>query len=575
MPSKRPLGDEVAYDAHLSACRRLVAGSVFDRESQIALPGSMLDFQVPAPRGPLPMVLPAPSSSRVQERTEPVMGYVMRVSKIDLTWESLVDRRMVAAIRKWSAVILRAPGVFDLGRRCSTAAPFGEQLPSMLKHVFAGRSPGTLHNRAGPVLRYLAWCDSNETMPLPFSEEAVYVFCTYLESTCAPTFMKSLVTSISFCHHVLGAAGALDCLQSNRLLGVARLTYLRKRKKLQRPPFTVEMVIRLELFICDSANGATDRICAGFFVLLIFMRARYSDGQAMWSIHADPGALGGLSGYLEAEVSRTKVAFTTERKTMLLPMVAPRCGLSGRDWYAAWQEVRRDRQVPSGEGIPLLPSLASESGWTLVPPTAAVAGSWLRGLLVKVGYSQEVAKPYGTHSCKVTCLSYCAKFGIEPFHRRVLGYHSQPGEKVMHIYSRDTVSASVRELERVLEAVRGGSFSPDNTRSGYFTGPEGLHEEYDVEASGSEPSMDDEDNLADVVAAEEACEGLVEPWSEDGQVHDGDRLVRHKTSRMLHALADDSGTVLRCGRMCSNAYESLVDVPRFLFPTCKKCFKHA
>ena len=108
MPSKRPLGDEVAYDTHLSACRRLVAGSVFDRESQIALPGSMLDFQVPAPRGPLPMVLPAPSSSSVQEGTEPVMGYVMRVSKIDLTWESLVDRRMVAAIRKWSAVILRA-----------------------------------------------------------------------------------------------------------------------------------------------------------------------------------------------------------------------------------------------------------------------------------------------------------------------------------------------------------------------------------------------------------------------------------------------------------------------------------
>ena len=219
-----------------------------------AVPGSLFDFQVPVPRGPLPIVLPASSSSDVPDKAEPVMGYVMRVSRVDLTWETLVDRRMVAAIRKWSAVILRAPLVFDLGRRCSTAAPLGEQLPSMLKHVFAGRSPGTLHNRAGPVLRYLAWCDSNETMPLPFSEEAVYVFCTYLESTCAPTFMKSLVTSISFCHHVLGAAGALDCLRSNRLLGVARLTYLRKRKKLQRPPFTVEMVTRLELFICDSGN---------------------------------------------------------------------------------------------------------------------------------------------------------------------------------------------------------------------------------------------------------------------------------------------------------------------------------
>ena len=185
-----------------------------------------------------------------------------------------------------------------------------------------------------------------------------------------------------------------------------------------------------------------------------------------------------------------------------------------------------------------------------------------------------MAKPYGTHSCKVTLLSFCAKFGVEPFHRKVLGYHSQPGEKVMHIYSRDTVSASVRELEKVLDAVRNGRFAPDNTRSGYFTGPEGLHEEYDFEASGSEPFIDDEDNLADVVAAEEACEGLVEPWAEDGESHDGDRLVRHKTSRLFHALADDSGTVLRCGRTCSAAYESLVDVPGFLYPTCKKCFKH-
>ena len=514
MSSKRSAESSSAYDAHLSACRRLVAASIFDRESQVRMPGSMLEFQVPVPRGPLPLVRAHAASPELSDRSQPVMGYTMRISKIDLTWERLLDRRMVAAVRKWSAVILRAPLVFDLGRRCSAGAPLGDQLPNMLKHVFAGKAPGTLRNRVGPILRFLAWCDRTEVLPLPFDEEAVYGFSAGIEAACAPTFLKSLMTSIAFCHYVLGAVGALDCLRSNRLLGVARITYLRKRKKLQRPPFSVEMVIRLELFICDTSNGATDRICAGFFVLITYMRARYSDGQAMASIHLDPGAQGDLSGYLEAEVSRTKAAYTTERKTMLLPMVAPRRGLSGRDWYAAWQDARKERQVPAGEGIPLLPSLASESGWTLVPPTAAVAGGWLRGLLVKIGYSPEVAKPYGTHSCKVTLLSFCAKFGVEPFHRRVLGYHSQPGEKVMHIYSRDTVSASVRELEKVLDAVRNGKFAPDNTRSGYFTGPEGLHEEYDFEASGSEPSMDDEDNLEDVVAAEEACEGLVEPWME-------------------------------------------------------------
>ena len=159
----------------------------------------------------------------------------------------------------------------------------------------------------------------------------------------------------------------------------------------------------------------------------------------------------------------------------------------------------------------MLPGLASASGWTGTPPSAATAGSWLRGLLGKLGYAPELVKGYGTHSCKTTLLSFFAKFGMDSFHRRVLGYHSQPGDRVMHIYSRDTVSASVRELEKVLDQVREGTFKPDATRSGYFVSPEGLREEYDYEASGSEPSMDDEDNLADVAEEESACNQVSSP----------------------------------------------------------------
>ena len=101
------------------------------------------------------------------------------------------------------------------------------------------------------------------------------------------------------------------------------------------------------------------------------------------------------------------------------------------------------------------------------------------------------------------------------------------------------MSASVRELEKVLDQVREGTFKPDATRSGYFVSPEGLREEYDYEASGSEPSMDDEDNLADVAEEESACE---------------------------------TGTVLKCGRLRTANFEKLGEVPRFLFPTRKRCF---
>ena len=446
MGEKR-VADE-ALDSHLSACRRLVAASMFRMPGQAAPSASQHDFlnyRLAPPVGPLPAVHPRQAVGDSQPDAGPIMGYTTRVCKLDLTWEAMLDRKLVAAIRKWTAIILRCPPAFDLGRRADSAKPLGDQLPAMLKHVFSGRSQGTLHARAGPILRYIMWCDKNEVRPIPFHESAMYDFCTASESDCAPTFLRSLVTSLSFCHHVMGAWGAKDCLESGRLTGVARHVYLRKRKRLQRPPFTVDMLRDLETMVCDPAVGATDRICAGFFVLATYMRGRYSDTQAMRKILVDkrPGSRA-LGGYLEALVSRTKASFTTERKTMLLPMVCPRAGLSGLDWFQAWTDARKERSVLSGEGIPVLPGLASASGWTGTPPSAATAGSWLRGLLGKLGYAPEVVKGYGTHSCKTTLLSFCAKFGIDSFHRRVLGYHSQPGDRVMHIYSRDTVSASVR-----------------------------------------------------------------------------------------------------------------------------------
>ena len=77
-----------------------------------------------------------------------------------------------------------------------------------------------------------------------------------------------------------------------------------------------------------------------------------------------------------------------------------------------------------------------------------------------------------------------------------------------------------------VDQVCDGTFKADATRSGYFVSPEGLREEYDY----------DEDNLADVAEEESACNQVVEPC------------------------------------LCTANYETLGEVPRFLFPTCKRCF---
>ena len=74
----------------------------------------------------------------------------------------------------------------------------------------------------------------------------------------------------------------------------------------------------------------------------------------------------------------------------------------------------------------------------------------------------------GTHSLKATALSWCAKFGIALSVRRQLGYHVQADDKSALTYSRDAAALPLRELDRVLTAIRAGGFDPDSTRSGRF-----------------------------------------------------------------------------------------------------------
>ena len=111
---------------------------------------------------------------------------------------------------------------FDVGRRASADAPLGVQLSKALRHVFAGRAAETLHCRADPLIRFVAWADSKAMVAIPFHEETLYIFACECETTCAPSFLKSLMSSLAFCLHILGVMSAQDCLSSMRLTGVCQ-----------------------------------------------------------------------------------------------------------------------------------------------------------------------------------------------------------------------------------------------------------------------------------------------------------------------------------------------------------------
>ena len=345
------------------------------------------------------------------------------------TWEEKLNAHIVAAIRKWASVLLINRIAFDLGRKLAAQqSPTREAFYEGLTHVFSGRSSGTLHNRAGPILRFVAWCNSVGVYPFPFMEQHCYDFARESKH-CEPTFLRSFLVSIAFCHYVLGLTGADVCRESLRLQGVARESYLTKRKRCHRDPLTVQQVRLMELLVCgDVAARLTERIGAWFFLVCIYSRARYSDGLNMCDIFIDcpDPAHFPLFGFFDGRVSRSKTAYTTERKTMNLPMVGPRRGVSGRDWVNrgyGWNcEGLYLLQCPRAMPAP------TRAGWQQSPLGAGHAGLWLRGILKVLGEDHAAVANIGTHSCKATVLSWLAKAGVSLETRRILGMHTTPGE---------------------------------------------------------------------------------------------------------------------------------------------------
>ena len=534
------------------------------------------------------LLVDTPVAEQTDEELGPVAGLMkfrQKRSSNELSWEQQLNSQRIAAIRKWVNIILTAASAFDLGRRLEKGAPLGGSIAAGLKHVFAGKATGTLHNRAGPILRYIQWCNNNAVIPFPVHERNVYSFMVDVGNNAAPTFLRSFLVSMTFCNFILGLTGSDDAIASQRVQGCARESYLAKRKLQQRPPLLVDQVKSLEMYVSDMMGTPRDVYAAGCFLLCIYMRARFSDMQHMTDIVVDEVNNGGkVCGYIEAKVTRSKSAYTTERKTMFLPMAAPLIGVSGKDWIRQWQQARMLSAVPRGDGLPLLPQPAG-NGWLRVPMTASMGGDWLRKILVALGFDHGQTQNIGTHSCKATCLSWMSKAGVDIASRRLLGYHVDPSTKTCLVYSRDAASGPLRELDKVIGWIRGLQFDPDSTRSGYFAVPVGENEPETLDIAEESDSASDTEDSADEEPSEEqhrelerATDEVVGEWNEHStveglQLETEPTLFQNRNTRHYHVCADESELHFRCGREISASYNRVQNRPRFFSPQCSICFK--
>eukprot|EP00971_Amphidinium_carterae_P205322 4075265-Amphidinium_carterae.1 len=108
--------------------------------------------------------------------------------------------------------------------------------------------------------------------------------------------------------------------------------------------------------------------------------------------------------------------------------------------------------------------------------------AYLYSLLAGLGL--DTPDPFGSHSCKATLLSWAAKFDLPLHVRALLGGHVSASDASILTYSRDELAGPLRQLGRVLAAVRSGAFDPDATRSGRFQPePEHIPDSFDPNLS--------------------------------------------------------------------------------------------
>ncbi len=366
---------------------------------------------------------------------------------------------------------------------------------------------------------------------------------------------------------MLGLMG--DSITGGRVTGLSDSMFSKKRKLLQRAPLSVEQLSQLEETLFGDASAA-DKVAAGFFVFMLFARARYSDALSVASMEIDE-VQDGSFGFVGAQASRTKTSITLQKKARLLPMAAQTIGVSGKNWAKAWFEVRESEGLTLGGNIPLLCSPMEGGRWARLPLTVTAATQWLRTLVA--GASGPPLQRLGTHSLKSSVLSWMAKHGASHDIRRLLGYHVSAADQGMVTYSRDAMAEPLRQMAGVVREVRERTFMPDASRSGYFPGRDRhagvANAEMDLSDSSSESSVDEE--FQDEGEVERATDEVVGVWEpEDFSIFNESTYFRHAVSRVIHVSRDEAGAELGCGRSITTTYERCPR-PKFLRPLCSQC----
>ena len=367
-------------------------------------------------------------------------------------------------------------------------------------------------------------------------------------------------------------------IKSKRLVEVADLN--RREKKQARG--TIIEVESLERMLNDEKEELADRYAAGSFLFCLYSRSRLSDLRKVRGFMKDVSeSNGAIYGYIECRTRSHKTSRLVAHQGLAMPLIAPVWGLLapwGLNFLRVAAVANRTLENLFDEPMLPAPALGQDLAWQNRSVTTTEAGKWLRSLLSKVLGEIEYTT---VHSLKATPLSWCAKAGLEPDVRLLLGHHVT-GKKSADVYARDVLAAPLRQFDLVLQQIRNGSLRPDSTRSGM------LGKETCIDPKESyvhHPDQEDDQTVSSSSTSTSTSEGedeeddqhleLALPLDPVAEAKNWDPdfdMFQHRKSQIVHLRASGSTQPsFSCGIKMSEDFEKVSEVNFLLFRKCKRC----
>ena len=229
---------------------------------------------------------------------------------------------------------------------------------------------------------------------------------------------------------------------------------------------------------------------------------------------------------------------------------------------------------------PLLVAPTPEGQWTDRAVTTTEAGKWLRNLLRTFLPSTEHTT---IHTMKATPLSWCTKWGVDPYDRQLLGHHAT-GKASAECYGRDNLAKPLREFETVLQQIRTRAFVPDATRSGMMqtsevTDPienfQGTQPD-DRALEGTENNEDsDLTSESDVqgpsTSSDEDDLDCVDSMSAPRQWAPDTTMYQNCKSKVVHVVAKGGAPSFSCGVQITSEYKEIAESAFLDIRRCRRC----